>query len=92
MFDAKECGQTEIDFMNEVVYIHDGSEFYKKTGLVFRENDSSWCLTLNEISDQLKPAGLLYVIVEGGLSGVIYEYGNYTDIKWVVHGKTKGYA
>ncbi|MEK5068088.1 hypothetical protein [Sporosarcina sp. FSL K6-1508] len=49
-------------------------------------------LTLNEISDQINTEGVIYVWTELGLSGKIYQYGNYEEIGWCVHGKTKGYS
>lgn len=49
-------------------------------------------LTLKEIKEQLN--GLfIRVISDSGLSGCIYEYGNYPSEKyWRLYGITKGYA
>lgn len=52
-------------------------------------------LTLDEISNQLNELGYdrtYYVWVELGLSGKIYQYGNYDPPTWQEHGTTKGYA
>lgn len=53
-------------------------------------------LTLEEIGMQLKDLGykgVFYVWIETPLSGVIYQFGNYGEIKyWIEHGTTKGYA
>lgn len=47
-------------------------------------------LTLKEISEQVKFP--VRVIMDFGPEGFIYEYGNYSDGKWRLYGKTKGYA
>ena len=47
-------------------------------------------LTLKEISEQVKFP--VRVIMDFGLEGFIYEYGNYSDGKWRLYGITKGYA
>lgn len=47
-------------------------------------------LTLKEISEQVKFP--VRVIMDYGLEGRIYEYGNYNDGKWRLYGITKGYA
>lgn len=53
-------------------------------------------LTLKEIEEQLfemnyKP--VFYVWYELGLSGKIYQYGDYADdLRWIEHGIIKGYA
>lgn len=49
-------------------------------------------LTLNEISGQINTSGIIYVWYELGLSGKIYQYGNYEEVGWCEHGTTKGYA
>ena len=54
-------------------------------------------LTLKEIREQLLLKGykpVFYVCHEMGLSGTIYQYGNYGGEAdyWIEHGKTKGYA
>lgn len=48
-------------------------------------------LALKEIADQLNGAPVR-VIMDYGLSGKIYEYGNYNDGKWRLYGITKGFA
>ena len=47
-------------------------------------------LTLKEIAEQVKFP--VRVIMDYGLEGKIYEYGNYNDGKWYLYGITKGYA
>lgn len=47
-------------------------------------------LTLKEIAEQVKLP--VRVIMDFGLEGFIYEYGNYNDGKWRLYGITKGYA
>ena len=47
-------------------------------------------LTLKEIAEQVKFP--VRVIMDYGLKGKIYEYGNYNDGKWRLYGITKGYA
>lgn len=49
-------------------------------------------LTLREIAEQCNTVGTLKVIYESALWGVIFEYNNYADRKWRVHGITRGYA
>lgn len=49
-------------------------------------------LTLNEISEQINTVGVIYVWTEMGLSGKIYQYGNYEEVGWCLHGTTKGYS
>lgn len=47
-------------------------------------------LTLKEIQEQVKMP--IRVIMDYGLRGYIYEYGNYPDGKWYLYAITKGYA
>ena len=47
-------------------------------------------LTLKEIQEQVNMP--IRVIMDYGLKGFIYEYGNYSDSKWHLYGITKGYA
>ena len=47
-------------------------------------------LTLKEIQEQVNMP--IRVIMDYGLKGFIYEYGNYSDGKWHLYGITKGYA
>ena len=49
-------------------------------------------LTLKEIAEQCNTLGTIKVIYESALWGVIFEYNNYADKKWRVHGITRGYA
>lgn len=69
---------------------------------LFEDEQEAECfggyLTLEDISGQIKKLlkseyiGVIYVWVESPLYGVIYQYGNYNDGMWRVHGKTNGYA
>ena len=53
------------------------------------EHGDGW-LTLKEIAEQVnKP---MRVVMDYGLYGYIYEYGNYNDNKWYIYALTKGYA
>lgn len=54
-------------------------------------------ITLKEIEDRVKAdpeyeGGVIRVIAENGLNGIIYQYGNYSDKSWYEHGQTRGYA
>lgn len=60
--------------------------------LNWRENESFGQLTLSEISEQINSEDVIYVWYELGLSGKIYQYGNYEEVGWCEHGTTKGYA
>lgn len=60
-------------------------------------NDLKWnvdgeieFLTLREIKEQVNQS--IRVIMDFGLNGYIYEYGNYNDNNWYLYGITKGYA
>ena len=50
------------------------------------------CLTLGEIAEQLEQYGLITVIVDSPLEGVIYQHGNYSDGEWYEIGQLCGYA
>lgn len=60
------------------------------------DHDLPLFLTLDEIKEQLfsmnyKP--VFYVWYDLGLSGKIYQYGNYPDtLCWIEYGITRGYA
>lgn len=59
------------------------------------QDDFGGYLTLGQISEQLNTVerhGCIYVWIESPLYGAIYEYGNYGDGIWRLHGKTNGYA
>ena len=58
--------------------------------LTWNKNELEDYLTLKEIQEQVK--GPIRVIMDYGLDGKIYEYGNYPDGKWRLYGTTKGYA
>lgn len=58
--------------------------------LNWNKNDFDDYLTLKEILEQVKCP--VRVIMDYGLKGYIYEYGNYQDCKWHLYGITKGYA
>ncbi|MEO3947657.1 hypothetical protein [Gorillibacterium sp. CAU 1737] len=62
--------------------------------LEWNEDDFPF-LSLSEIGTQLEKMGYthpFYVWSELGLSGRIYQYGNYDPPTWEHHGTTKGYA
>lgn len=58
--------------------------------LTWNKGEEDDYLTLKEINEQVKFP--VRVIMDFGLEGFIYEYGNYTDGKWRLYGITKGYA
>ena len=87
------------DIVDENIVIHKiGSMIYYLgidaivDNLIWNE-EKEWggYLTLKEISEQLNGASVR-VIMDYGLSGKIYEYGNYNDGKWRLYGITKGFA
>ncbi|MGI2329690.1 hypothetical protein [Planococcus sp. YIM B11945] len=89
----KEVSDTVIDLQAGSTEIIVGKKFVDIGDLSWKsEPNGSECLTLNEIFEQLKTQNVIYVWVEMGLSGVIYQCNNYGDGKWYVHGTTKGYA
>lgn len=49
-------------------------------------------LTLGEIEEQLGDRHLITIVIEGPLSGEIWQYGNYTDDTWYKIGTLRGYA
>lgn len=51
-----------------------------------------YVLTLKEIADQLPGALLITVIVNGPMSGAIYQKGNYSGSAWWQIGELDGYA
>ena len=58
--------------------------------LTWNKSDEDDYLTLKEIAEQVEFP--VRVIMDYGLEGYIYEYGNYNDGKWYLYGITKGYA
>lgn len=82
--------ETEITEIGSMIYT---------IGINIIINDLKWnsneyvggILTLKEINEQTNYKKIR-VIQDDGLSGIIYEYGNYNDGKWRVYGITKGYA
>lgn len=102
----KNCDDVEI--MDEGVTIIAYNENYQKVIVresdlnwrnPFKEEDDydiPLFLTLKEISEQLlamKYKSVFYVWYEMGLSGKIYQYGNYSDCPyWMEYGETIGYA
>lgn len=58
--------------------------------LTWNKSEEDDYLTLKEIAEQVKFP--VRVIMDYGLKGYIYEYGNYQDGKWRLYGITKGYA
>lgn len=88
----KDVGETVVNDTFEDVRIIVGDRIIDNDELEWREiEDGGRELTLNEIYNQIRTP-LIYVWVETGLSGTIYECGNYEDGKWYEHGTTKGYA
>lgn len=53
-------------------------------------------VTLEDIREMCETEGyeegIITVIVDSPLQGVVYEYGNYDDNMWYIHGTTQGYA
>lgn len=58
--------------------------------LTWNKGEENDYLTLKEIQEQVNFP--VRVIMDYGLEGYIYEYGNYNDGKWYLYGITKGYA
>jgi len=58
--------------------------------LAWNKSELGDYLTLKEIQEQVDFP--VRVISDNGLSGEIYEYGNYNDGKWYLYGITKSYA
>ncbi len=89
----KETGETHIDIAGEIVKIIVDDHIVGIENLKWRETENGGEeLTLNEISEQLNTDRVIYVWAETGLSGRIYQFGNYMDGKWYEHGTTKGFA
>lgn len=80
---------TTIEKIGSMIYI---LGFYKIIdNLKWHEDENvGGYLTLKEIAEQVKFP--VRVIMDYGLEGKIYEYGNYNDGKWRLYGITKGYA
>lgn len=94
-----DIAQKEIHLHSDSVRIiaHKGAKevFVDIDKLTWREEEEGQLLTLGEISTQLNQLGyerVYYVWIEMGLSGVIYQYGNYEPPSWQEHGKTRGFA
>lgn len=53
-------------------------------------------VTLEDIREMCETEGyeegIITVIVENPLEGVVYQYGNYANDMWYIHGTTQGYA
>lgn len=89
----KDIGNTTIDIYGDLVKIIVNDIIIDNSSLKWRETELGETeLTLNEISKQLNVEGVIYVWVEGGLKGKIYQFNNYADGKWYEHGTTKGFA
>lgn len=58
--------------------------------LTWNKGEEDDYLILKEIAEQVHFP--VRVIMDYGLEGYIYEYGNYNDGKWYLYGITKGYA
>lgn len=89
----KDMGKVTIDMYGYDVKIIVNDRIIDNSSLKWRETELGETeLTLDEISKQLNVEGVIYVWVEGGLKGTIYQYNNYCDGKWYEHGTTKGFA
>lgn len=90
---AKDLCETVINNYVHTVKIIVNDTIIDNSQLQWRESEIGGLeLTLDEIATQIDEHGVIYVWVEGGLEGRIYQFGNYSDCKWHEHGKTKGYA
>ena len=84
------------DIVDENTIIHKNGSMIYYIGFNRIIEDLTWnkgeedYLTLKEIAEQVKFP--IRVIMDYGLEGHIYEYGNYNDGKWHLYGITKGYA
>jgi len=63
----------------------------------WRKSDAGceYSMTLNQLSTQLYAMGergIITVVVEGPMHGDIFQIGNYSEMKWGLHGTTRGYA
>lgn len=87
----EEKGSTTI-YNDGSLMIIVGRKIIDENRLKWRANDDIGELTLNEISSQLNTREIIYVWYELGLSGKIYQYGNYEEGGWWEHGTTKGFA
>lgn len=89
----KETGERQIDLLAGITRIIVGQKFVPLDQLDWHSGPhGSNFLTLNEISQQLDVHEVIYVWVESGLRGTIYQCNNYSDGAWYKHGTTKGFA
>lgn len=61
----------------------------------YQSEDENRYMTLGQLSKQLYASGkkgIITVVVEEPLRGAIYQIGNYQEMKWGLHGTTRGYA
>lgn len=89
----KNINDRTIDLMGYSTKIIVDNRIFENEELTWRYEDNGGIeLTLNEISEQIKTEGVIYVWIELGLQGEIFMYNNYGDCKWYEHGTTKGFA
>ena len=90
----------KIDWFSIVTVIVDGYKgklkCFKDYVNEYDENYESQWDTLGKVCKnfniELDKVALVTVILERGLDGEIWQYGNYCDSLWHFHGETKGYA
>ena len=58
------------------------------------ESDEFFCLNdaLKEVCYDKEKGGVVVVIIDDCMGGVVYMYGNYGDGKWYEYGMTRGYC
>lgn len=91
----------------EEIIVFDGSAFNENVVTVVAEisNDKMYAIRLYNCDSKFTledirtmcvaegyKEGLITVIIENPFEGVMYEFGNYNDDMWHVHGNTQGYA
>lgn len=80
------------DGIVRIVYGNNGRTIYLTA--MGDENDKFFCLNdaLKEICYDREKGGVVVVIIDDLLGGVVYMYGNYGEGKWYEYGMTRGYA
>lgn len=67
-------------------------EIYLDCGAYWKQVNPQLPATLHDIYLQYPNAVMIYVIVDGFMSGVIYRCGNYGDGEWQQYAVTQGMA
>lgn len=67
-------------------------EIYLDCGVYWKQVNPQLPATLHDIYLQYPNAVMIYVIVDGFMSGVIYRCGNYDDGEWQQYAVTQGMA